>query len=530
MDDAYWSAIKLILFPKFSTVFDIYRLVKNCDKDPRELLKSRNIENLDLHKKLICLAISRFRPIIRRRGGIIIVREQDIRHWIDTSLSIIETLIGLDENEFAKAMTRNFISTYFYLLTVYALWRDASPATRKFLMIGKFEDKALEALLEVISEARMKKVLEKLDMEDEFGFSLATYAYSLSVAFSFSGRKEKLEEKLGGILSFREDIDAIIEKLKDYEGKNMESIRQIISDVVYLVGNMVKISVDNKDLRNSIARSFGRISEFISRHDYLNKDIVWNVTKFVVSAMRYLLDGQIENFFEAFRECGKLILMEKISSVKISERLIFRVLPEIQAFIPTLVSVPINLSDTLTSISPNHLLNDLISEVLGCFLETKMALASMLIVDLDDLYKSMSGLISDPLASVPMIFVVGAPSAWLLETAITISGMDQQRQKITLEKTIKVLGMYIKMLLDITKDLIHGPLDFSIGRKIGASHLLREVTFLTLRLSEEVIKIIKSIPGGKRFLNIIDEATKVIEEIYGRGRIVQEEKIEELIV
>lgn len=532
-NDSVWSAIKFVLYPRYTTVYDLERLIKHSVVVPKKIISADFKYSDDPYRRLVQLTIARFRPLIKRKGDRVFVTKDDVGFWADNTFRLIETLIEIDAIDFARALARSFISVYFYLLTIYALWSDSSIPSPPFMQKGKFEEGALEFLLEIVSSPRFRKILEELDIIDEFMFSLSAYAISLSVPLELSEKKKGLRKKLREILVFSDSVESVLDRIEEVELKRPESLRYVASDILYFIGNIARTAIpEAKDAKNSLIKSLDKLYRKMSEQEYTYKDLTWETTKEMVSAVRYLLNSEIESSIKILEKVGEHILKEKLKGLKISERITLRVLPETQALLPFLVSVPINLADNITAISVNHLLNDLVNEILGSYLESKMVFSTILSLDSSEISAFIRKAMENPLSSVSLIQIFGAPSAWILETALMVAGIDEEKKKKIIPKAIEALLDYLGNVMDITKRLIEGPLNFGVGRKIGCAHLLREVTFLSYRLTEEVSNIIKSMPSGKRFLNLIEEATELIDKIYKQRKVVreEEEKIEELII
>jgi len=532
-NDLVWSALKFILYPRHTTVFDLERLVRYCKAPPKKIISAEFKYSDDPYCRLTQLTIARFRPLIKRRGKKILVTKDDVSFWADNTFRLIETLMEINVVDFARALARSFMSVYFYMLTIYALWSDASIPSPPFMHKGEFEEGALEFLLEIISSPRFRKILEDLDIIDEFMFSLSAYAISLSVPLELSEKKKGLRKKLREILVFRDSVESVLDRVEEVELKRPESLRYVASDILYLVGNIVRTAIpEAKDVKNSLIKSLDKLYRKMSEQEYTYRDLVWETTKEIVLAIRHLLNSDMESSIKILEKIGEHILKEKLKGLKISERITLRVLPETQALLPFLVSVPINLADNITAISVNHLLNDLVNEVLGSYLESKMVFSTILSMDSSEISDFIRKSMESPLSSVLLIQIFGAPSAWILETALMVAGIDEGKKRKIIPKALEVLLDYLGSIIDITKKLIEGPLNFGVGRKIGCAHLLREVTFLSYRLTEEVSNVIKTMPQGKKFLNLVEEATELIDKIYKQRKITreEEEKIEELII
>ena len=134
------------------------------------------------------------------------------------------------------------------------------------------------------------------------------------------------------------------------------------------------------------------------------------------------------------------------------------------------------------------------------------------------------------ITKILIIVTIHAGKKLVSPTTIMPIGTREDKNIKLLEKILDVLGRYLTTVKEHTEKLIEGPLGFNIGKRIGASHLLREASFLTFRLTDEAIRIIESAKNGREFLTIVDNINRTVEDIYGFPRVRREEYQEELII
>ncbi len=532
--DVYWSSIKLLTFPRLTTVYDIARIIESLTVEPKSLV-SGNYTSLPEKPtiRLPHLAVMCFRPIIRRKKRGFLARSDDIESWITRTVRIIETLLSLNEIKFARAISRQWINTYFYLLTMYALWNGLSPSQKEGIHRGEFEEKAFTILLNAMDDPLLLDIFERLGLRHEFEFSIGAYASALYSALSLASNesRNRLIRDLDKILTQREIFNKIMEMTEQKYVGSFESAKFIVDNMTYALSNYIRGAIisEHEDHINNITTIIRILRNIMSTYDARYKDLVWLITSQISESILNALNNNIDKAVSILEGTGRKILDEALGSMKFDERIVLRLMPEAQALLPAFVPLPINLSDVLSSVSINHTLNDIVNEILGVFLETKMLLASIMLLDEKKMLDFLLSAMQKPLASATLIFLLGSPSAWLLESALTAVGMMPKKGKKTLSRVVRVLTDYIDDILKTTKRLIDTKLGFITGKRICASHLLRETSFLVLRLTNEAVKAIEDIPNGKAFLSIVDSAVRYAEEIYGHPKIKKEEFVEELI-
>ncbi len=527
-NNIFWSSIKFILLPHYSNIYDLRSILEKTKINLDDISDKNIPQKRDPYEKLAVIALSLFRPIARGKFRSVKILKKDLENWFNATIDLLRIMIEIKKNKIAKSIIRRFLSKFFYLLTIYTVWSNPLPSNRVLFGRGEFEKGALDFLLQIPTNKKFNDIINNLDLSKEIRFIFASYAITLQNALETTKNPDPdLMKKLEPILSKAMNIDDILAELENIGKRSKDHIRNLIYDVIYIITAMIKQKlIKEKTKIEELKRVLSRIGAYIESTKTEFEDIIWKCTLYINNCIEALFGDSIHDAVNSLRELGAIIINEKSTNTKLSERLLLRIHPETFALLPALIPININLVDELTNVSLNYFLNDLINETLGTMVELRILLSSILILDKDTIYKFLMESIRDPLASVALHFILGSLSAWLLESSITLSGGGQDIS--LLSNAIYVLYQYLKNIYELSENILKS-VDSPLSKKIILSYLLREFTFLAMRLNEDAISLIKKAPKGKELMNLIEKISQILEEIFGATKEKKIERMEELI-
>ncbi len=536
-----YRAIKLILFPRYSTIWDIFLLLKDLSTS------SRTPKNLDFLPKdpnirLAGLALSHMDPIIIRTTDKSIVKEKNISDWLERSKLILETLIELKDYTSARAFVIEFISTYFFLVTLYVMQQIDKKSLREMFGSIKFDDGAIVQLMNFIKSESWKNVLVKLDVYDAFDVLLRFYAFSIKEMIKKLNKDviEDISKKLAPLLELfknEEELFALYERTinKVISKRDGFLSKMLSSSIIILIEGYARCFLTND--RN--VESLNRLKKFLikSRELYEFSKSFSNYSDVGVLSFHTsieilsgIIDNNIERAMGILRSLGLLLIKEKEEIIGVTERSMLKLPPEIFSLPPPLTPPPINMVDRLSPSNFLLLANEILEEITTSGLERKNILKTALLMNPNYFKQFLFRSVSDPVSSFALLFLMGSPSVFLFETIIFIT---TQLTDSSSDRLLCDIISSLDILLRVKKNIVQH-LDarykerYPYVTQLASFYLYRDSFLISLMMTNETRQKIVKTTSGKRLMKTLNEIYNYLEKIYGKTPLVKKEDISEL--
>jgi len=536
-DKSFTAAIKLLLFPRFTTIWDILLLHLNADISIEDAIIHRRFDDSNLIKKLSKLALARVRPVVRRENNKTIINVDDIDFWLNSELEIIKTLRDLGKLDLARAVAFDFSSIYFLLLTFYALWKNGAPRNLiPLIEKGEFHQDALNKLLSVLDSKEWQKLFKSVNFYDAFTFLITIYSFSLKKILMQS--KDKVKERLfSDLKNFLERSGDLItlEKYRDALDKDKYISKIYYSSIAMPIEALLRETIFRKkrELKVILKTLISILSSLrgISQKAEKYTDLQLKNLEVTAEVSENIILGNTKNAIEKINELGHIILKEKVYNIGISERLLLKFPPEIYSLPPPLVSPPIGIGDALSELSFFTILNEVIEETITSNMELKAILRAALITNPRTFEKFLIQVLVSPAASLAFLFTIGTPLAFLLETVIPLIEIeDANNSREIIREIIQIATHVLKNMNSITRFIITkykwGASDL---QRIITFYLYREIFFASNLITPKLREFLSKDPAGIEFLKTFEEISKFLEKIY-RRRVEKREDISDLFV
>ncbi len=536
-----YRAMKLILFPRLATIWDIFLITSKLSNNLEELLGSSNSVDTNKDNRLMQLSLRQMKSLFKRTSEGIIINSKDLSYWLENSYNILSTLIELNEAESAKAFFFDFISTFFFLLTVYAMKHiDNTSEMREFLNQFKFDENAIPTLLAILDDEKWNESLKTLGIIDLFRIITHFYAISIKTMLGRSDPRsnEKIFNLLDPFLRFSsekellDEIDTVIESAiaqKDYF-----PIRIILTSFTILLEGLSR-----EILRENNSMALSKIKKYLEkiiRLDFLNTLQMTHRDLGILSlntAIRILYDitrDNIEKAEKELREFGSILLKEKIGLIGVTERLLLKLPPETFSLPPPFTPPPIEPRDRLSSSSLLMVVNEILDEIISSGMERKNMMKIALILSPNNFIRLLFRSLSDPLASLGLMFLVGVPAVFLFEAIIfTVTQNNKEIPERVTNAIINALDLLLKakdsILRRIENKYFKNNPDYN---QIASFYLYRDTFLISLLMSDKIRdKLIKN-ANGRKLINTLEKIYKHLEKIYGKTPVIKREDISEL--
>lgn len=535
-----YRPIKLILFPRFTTLWDLFILINNTLKESSTgILELKKLSN-DSKIRLLQLALAHMYPLADRLPDKIIIREKNVEKWLQTTYLTLETLIHTNDFNTAKAYALEFMSTFFFLITSYVVQR-VEKNKEATSIIGKIEleDKSLKHLISIFDSNDWKGILQSIEMHQLF--MMVARFYSLSIREMLNSVDEDVKKdllrQLSAFINLSSHIDEIIPAYKAFINdltKNPDSltIRAFLSSLIIFVEGLIRhfLRENNNEILSHMKSILGKIEEMkLSEFLIDYSDISVSGLETIVGILNALMTNNINDAVDKLRTFGSMLFDEKKKLIGVTERLMLKLPPEVFSIPPPFVPPPIELRDRLSSSSLLMVVNEALEEVVSSSLERKNLLKTLLIMK-PKLFKRFLFLsITDPLASFALMFLIGLPSVFLFETIIAISTQSKNKHTSKLEEIIEILVLLLRTEKEITRYMerkydqkrsFYGPL--------VAFYLYRDVFFISLIMTDKIKRELGKLKMGRILISEIEEIYKYLERLYGGMLPIKREDISEL--
>lgn len=528
----YTSIIKLLLFPRYTNIWDLHSIFTlSFVKDPHGT-SSRPHTSDKWINMLAKLSISRLKPLAKRKDNKIAIQSHDIDKWLQDTFKILDILSKHNKNEDAQILAYNFLSTYFLLVTLYVYQSsNGIKETLQFVREIKFDKNVLESLMSLPKSNEWISLFRKINFYTVFILLLSSYAFSLSKILEFIDieNKHDLSKTLSPILRMSRHYNEIIRQhISVGEENHFYSV--FLSTIVmpldailrdYLVFNSKRGLEELMNILSFVHRIPAKTSFF--------RDINMESIKVSLSIVENLLKNNVEKAIEILEKFSKILFAEKMKNIGLSERINLRIAPEIFSIPPPIFPPPISISDRLSDVSLFNIVNETLEELITSSLERKNIFRIPLIINPREFQKFISRGVKDPMLSFGLSYLIGIPSAFLLETMLVILETEKtgEKDQIDLISDISsIINELLRETLSLAKNMCDSLGDHSL-RKIVSFYLLRDLffasSFLTTKLKEKLQKLEK----GKSLLHTIESVSKFLEIISGQ-KLEKKEDISDL--
>jgi len=536
-----YRAIKLLLFPRLTTIWDLFLMLSESSVNLKEILEEHYELKGNLDIKLIQLTLRQLKTLVKKTPEGVIIGSDDLTYWLKNSCLILDTLIEMNETESARAFVLEFISTLFFLITVYVMKKvNSGSETQKFLSQFKFDETAITKLIGVFSDKDLLKSFNKLGIMDLF--DLLTRFYSISIKKMLEYSDIDKENKIFIILdpffkfSDEEELLQLYDKVINLaiNEKNYFLMKVIISSLIILIEGLSReILKTNRSTKISYLKKFLEkiIRANLSREiDITYRDFSILGVYACVKILYNIVNNEIDAALNELNKLGSTLLREKVNLIGVTERVTLKLPPETFSLPPPFTPPPIELRDRLSSSTLLMIVNEILDEVISSGMERKNILKSALILAPNNFKKFLFRSIVDPLSSLALMFLIGIPSVFLFETIIFISTQHDKGFSTritneiinTLDKLMKAKDSVIKRL---EKKYFHSYPDYT---QVASFYVYRDVFFISLLMTDKIREELIKSRYGKELMETLENIYKYLEKIYGRAPIVRREDISEL--
>lgn len=536
-----YRATKLLLFPRSTTIWDLFLMLSESSINLKEILKDPYNLGVNLRTKLIHLTLRHLKSLVKKSPERIIINSNDLSYWLRNSSLILNTLIKLEEKESARALAFNFISTLFFLITVYVMKNiNSNSEMLEFLDGFKFDEDAIKTLISVFNNKDWEENLTKLNIIDIFNLLTSFYSISIKKILEHSNidTKKKIFALIEPFLKFSDEKELL--KLLDkvinlvISEKDSLLIRIIISSLTILIEGLSREILKTSDSTavSYLKKFLEKIISFYSLKDLYLVYRDFNVLglETCVKILYDIINNDIDSALKTLNKLGHILLQEKTNLIGITEHTILKLPPETFSLTPPLTPPPIELRDRLSSSALLMIINEILDEVISSSIERKNILKSALILAPNNFKKFLFKAIVDPISSLALMFLIGIPSVLLFETIIFITAQRDEKfsAKIisTIIDTLNVLLSAKKKILEhLEKKYFH---DYPEYIELASFYVYRDIFFISLLMTDKTRQKLLRNKYGKKLIKILDDIYNYLEKIYGRAPIVKREDISEL--
>ena len=532
------ASLKLLLFPRFTTIWDLFILSQKADIEIEEVTNNLTKLSKDIRKRLAQLTLSRIRPLLRRKNRRSYIYAEDIRFWLHSIYEIIIALRDLKRKDDARAIAFNFLSIYFFIITLYAIWRGAGPSNLVELMgKGEIERESINELLKVVQSERWRNLFSSINFSDAFNSLLIMYASSLKKMLEYSDKKirETLYLELHPILNVVEKDDEIVnyyQRILEKKKLDPQFLRVFLSSIIMPLDALAKefIIKHGEKSSDSLLKMVDMLSTFKDNSLRFN-DLGLESIQTSIRIVKALLSNDLLKAIKELRSFGEKLMAEKKITIGVTERALLKIPPEIYSMPPPITPPPIELRDRLADASLLTTVNEVIEEVISSGLERKSLLRIPLIVKPAIFEKFLFHALSNPITSLALLFLIGVPIAFLLETSIIL--LDIDKGKIPNELITSLFKISYKLLL--TTYNMTRYLEKKYGwkttenRRLLSFYIYRDIFFTSTLLTHKIQEYLKTEKTGKKLLKVLQEVYRYLEGIHGK-RLEKKEDISDLFV
>ncbi len=536
-------AIKYLLFPTTTSIWDLKQVTDRIDTNVNEVikLKADEFKNIrDARERLIKLTIARFKPIFRAKGEKVVVSSDLVDAWISETKLIARTLIELDYPQYAKAFLIEWISVYFLLVTLYVVWKGGGPKIlQQFIEKGEFEEEAFERLLKIQNDEDFWDLCEKVGLRRLFELAIAIHAKSLEKTISYLSEKDRssLSARISPILEKKDNLLNVFKRtlneLESHDYMNRKLFLLMLPTVLEALTRTLIVrqedlgsNNDTEEILNLLKNNLDKIEIAGEEITDLGDIVLQEVTK--ISAL--INSEEVDSVVRTLRTIGERYLKTAMNAFGMTSMTILKVSPDIILAAVPLTPPPISVYDKLSPKTIVLITQDALEEIANWNFEAKIIFKAAIIRKPNVFKKVIEAIENDPLAFTGLRLIMGDPIPFILEALLPIAEIENL-SKINEDKIheiVELLNYVMRKFMEACEYLKRKGLeDNDWLRTIFLYYIHRLLFFIAPRLTSNLRKILSNY-GGQDFLLLYEKLSKKVEALYPKVKEKEGEDISEL--
>lgn|GEM_PF-6637984 len=536
-------AIKYLLFPTTTSIWDLKQVTDRIDTNVNEVikLKADEFKNIrDARERLIKLTIARFKPIFRAKGEKVVVSSDLVDAWISETKLIARTLIELDYPQYAKAFLIEWISVYFLLVTLYVVWKGGGPKIlQQFIEKGEFEEEAFERLLKIQNDEDFWDLCEKVGLRRLFELAIAIHAKSLEKTISYLSEKDRssLSARISPILEKKDNLLNVFKRtlneLESHDYMNRKLFLLMLPTVLEALTRTLIVRQEDLGSNNDTEEILNLLKDNLDKIEIAGEEItdLGDIVLQEVTKISALINSEeVDSVVRSLRTIGERYLKTAMNAFGMTSMTILKVSPDIILAAVPLTPPPISVYDKLSPKTIVLITQDALEEIANWNFEAKIIFKAAIIRKPNVFKKVIEAIENDPLAFTGLRLIMGDPIPFILEALLPIAEIENL-SKINEDKIheiVELLNYVMRKFMEACEYLKRKGLeDNDWLRTIFLYYIHRLLFFIAPRLTSNLRKILSNY-GGQDFLLLYEKLSKKVEALYPKVKEKEGEDISEL--
>jgi len=536
-------AIKYLLFPTTTSIWDLKQVTDRIDTNVNEVikLKADEFKNIrDARERLIKLTIARFKPIFRAKGEKVVVSSDLVDAWISETKLIARTLIELGYPQYAKAFLIEWISVYFLLVTLYVVWKGGGPKIlQQFIEKGEFEEEAFERLLKIQNDEDFWDLCEKVGLRRLFELAIAIHAKSLEKTISYLSEKDRssLSARISPILEKKDNLLNVFKRtlneLESHDYMNRKLFLLMLPTVLEALTRTLIVRQEDLGSNNDTEEILNLLKDNLDKIEIAGEEItdLGDIVLQEVTKISALINSEeVDSVVRTLRTIGERYLKTAMNAFGMTSMTILKVSPDIILAAVPLTPPPISVYDKLSPKTIVLITQDALEEIANWNFEAKIIFKAAIIRKPNVFKKVIEAIENDPLAFTGLRLIMGDPIPFILEALLPIAEIENL-SKINEDKIheiVELLNYVMRKFMEACEYLKRKGLeDNDWLRTIFLYYIHRLLFFIAPRLTSNLRKILSNY-GGQDFLLLYEKLSKKVEALYPKVKEKEGEDISEL--
>ena len=536
-------AIKYLLFPTTTSIWDLKQVTDRIDTNVNEVikLKADEFKNIrDARERLIKLTIARFKPIFRAKGEKVVVSSDLVDAWISETKLIARTLIELGYPHYAKAFLIEWISVYFLLVTLYVVWKGGGPKIlQQFIEKGEFEEEAFERLLKIQNDEDFWDLCEKVGLRRLFELAIAIHAKSLEKTISYLSEKDRssLSARISPILEKKDNLLNVFKRtlneLESHDYMNRKLFLLMLPTVLEALTRTLIVRQEDLGSNNDTEEILNLLKDNLDKIEIAGEEItdLGDIVLQEVTKISALINSEeVDSVVRTLRTIGERYLKTAMNAFGMTSMTILKVSPDIILAAVPLTPPPISVYDKLSPKTIVLITQDALEEIANWNFEAKIIFKAAIIRKPNVFKKVIEAIENDPLAFTGLRLIMGDPIPFILEALLPIAEIENL-SKINEDKIheiVELLNYVMRKFMEACEYLKRKGLeDNDWLRTIFLYYIHRLLFFIAPRLTSNLRKILSNY-GGQDFLLLYEKLSKKVEALYPKVKEKEGEDISEL--
>jgi len=536
-------AIKYLLFPTTTSIWDLKQVTDRIDTNVNEVikLKADEFKNIrDARERLIKLTIARFKPIFRAKGEKVVVSSDLVDAWISETKLIARTLIELGYPQYAKAFLIEWISVYFLLVTLYVVWKGGGPKIlQQFIEKGEFEEEAFERLLKIQNDEDFWDLCEKVGLRRLFELAIAIHAKSLEKTISYLSEKDRssLSARISPILEKKDNLLNVFKRtlneLESHDYMNRKLFLLMLPTVLEALTRTLIVRQEDLGSNNDTEEILNLLKDNLDKIEIAGEEItdLGDIVLQEVTKISALINSEeVDSVVRSLRTIGERYLKTAMNAFGMTSMTILKVSPDIILAAVPLTPPPISVYDKLSPKTIVLITQDALEEIANWNFEAKIIFKAAIIRKPNVFKKVIEAIENDPLAFTGLRLIMGDPIPFILEALLPIAEIENL-SKINEDKIheiVELLNYVMRKFMEACEYLKRKGLeDNDWLRTIFLYYIHRLLFFIAPRLTSNLRKILSNY-GGQDFLLLYEKLSKKVEALYPKVKEKEGEDISEL--